>query len=44
MYRRGFAYFRDSVDELAKDFRLDKTLIEAAVRFERPRLPTEVAA
>jgi uncharacterized protein (DUF433 family) len=34
----------DSVDELARDFRLDKTRIEAAVRYERPRLPAEVAA
>jgi len=34
----------DSVDELARDFRLDKTLIEAAVRYERPRFPAEVAA
>ncbi len=34
----------DSVDDLAKDFRLDKALIEAAVRFERSRLPAEVAA
>lgn len=34
----------DSVDDLARDFRLDKNLVEAAVRYERLRLPAEVAA
>jgi uncharacterized protein (DUF433 family) len=34
----------DWVDALAKEFRLGKTLLEAAVRYERPRPSTEVAA
>lgn len=34
----------DSIDELSRDFELDKSNIEAAVRFERPRSIAEAAA
>lgn len=34
----------DSMDDLSRDFHLDRSTIEAAVRFERPRLVADAAA
>ncbi len=34
----------DSIDDLSSDFRLDRSIIEAAVRYERPRIAADMAA
>jgi len=34
----------DSIDDLSKDFKLERSIVEAAVRYERPRLVADTAA